>query len=265
MASRKPRKRKRPPLMGSHNRCWLWGQHLVQETLAAGRWPIVELRLGEELPQPQRDRVTAIAGERAIPVTLEPSARLTQLCGAPDHQGYLAKMRPFPFVSLEDLLGRLSDNPLVCLLDGIQDPHNFGAIIRAAEVLGADGIIVLRTRQSEVTAAVARASAGAVNHLPLAQVDDLAATARQLREQHGLRIVAADQHAERMSFQQDWTEPTALVIGNESAGVSQSLREECDGLVRIPQTGQIESLNAAVAAGILFYEVSRQRLAANGG
>ena len=119
-----------------------------------------------------------------------------------------------------------------------------------------------QTRQSDVTAIVARSSAGAVNHLPLARSEDLADAARRLRAEHGLRIVAADHQAERLAFEHDWTVPSAVIIGNEAAGVSEPLRQVCDDLVRIPQPGRTESLNAAVAAGILFYEIRRQRLAA---
>jgi 23S rRNA (guanosine2251-2'-O)-methyltransferase len=261
MVGRKPRKTKRKRLMGSHNRSWLWGHHLVRETLEAGRWPIVELRLSEDLDPAERDAVTAMAAGRSIPVAIESADRLRDLCGASDHQGYLARMRSFPFASVDELLGGLSANPVLALLDGIQDPHNFGAIIRSAEVLGVEGILVPQTKQSDVTAIVARSSAGAVNHLPLARTEDMADAARRLRNEHGLRIIAADHRAERLPFELDWTVPSAVIIGNEAAGVSEPLRQVCDDLVGIPQVGQIESLNAAVAAGVLFYEVRRQRLA----
>jgi 23S rRNA (guanosine2251-2'-O)-methyltransferase len=264
MVGRKPRKTKPRRLMGSHNRSWLWGRHLVRETLETGRWPIVELRLSEDLAPAERDAVTALAAERAIGVAIESADRLRQLCGASDHQGYLAQMRPFPFAGVDDLLGGLSANPVLALLDGIQDPHNFGAIIRSAEVLGVEGILVPQTRQSDVTAIVARSSVGAVNHLPLARTEDLFEAARQLRDEHGIQIIAADHRADRLPFELDWTAPSAVVIGNEAAGVSGPLRQVCDDLVRIPQVGRTESLNAAVAAGILFYEIRRQRLGAGG-
>jgi 23S rRNA (guanosine2251-2'-O)-methyltransferase len=264
MVGRKPRKTKRKRLMGSHNRSWLWGHHLVCETLRAGRWPIVELRMSGDLSPAERSVVTTLAAERSIPIAIETTDRLRQLCGASDHQGHLARMKPFPFASVDDLLAGLSANPLLALLDGIQDPHNFGAIVRSAEVLGVEGIVVPQARQSDVTAIVARSSAGAVNHLPLARAEHLADAARRLREQHGVRIIAADHRAQRLPFEHDWTVPSAVIIGNEAAGVSQTLRQVCDDVVRIPQSGRTESLNAAVAAGILFYEIRRQRLAAGG-
>jgi 23S rRNA (guanosine2251-2'-O)-methyltransferase len=259
MCASKLRKAKQK-LMGSHNRCWLWGRHAVLETIGAGRWPIVELRLSDELSQLQRDEVAALLTTGGdIPVVFEPPQRLTTLCRADDHQGYLAKMRPFPFLSIDELLQDPGERPALCLLDGIQDPHNFGAIIRSAEVLGMDGVIVGASRQSEVTAIVARSSAGAVNHLPLAQTDDLLQAALRLRAECGCRLIAADHRAERSPSHEDWTGPTVIIIGNESVGVSDSLREACDAAVRIPQPGRTESLNAAVAAGILFYEIRRQR------
>lgn len=259
MAARKTHRTKRRRLMGSHNRCWLWGRHVVLETLAARRWPIVELRLADDLPPSDLDQVTALVADRDIPLATDSAARMTKLCRAGNHQGYLAKMRPFPFLSESDLLGRLPEQPALCLLDGIQDPHNFGAIIRSAEVLGMDGMIVARSRQSEVTAIVARSSAGAVNHLPLARTDDLPETAARLRDEQGFRLVAADHHAEHSAVDADWNGPVAIVVGNEAEGISSGLRVLLDDAVCIPQRGHIESLNAAVAAGILFYEIRRQR------
>lgn len=259
MVGRNPRKNKRPKLMGNHNRCWLWGRHVVTETLAAGRWPMVELLLADDVDEAERQSITSLAAERSIPVETAPARRLSQLCGATDHQGLLAKMRPFPFLTVDALLVDLQTDAVLCLLDGIQDPHNYGAILRSAEVLGINGVIVGSTRQSDVSAIVARSSAGAVNHLPLAQTDDVVATAGRLREQHGFCAVAADHHAQTMPADRDWTGPTLLVIGNEAVGVSPELLAACDCGVCIPQIGRTESLNAAVAAGILFYEVRRQR------
>lgn len=257
MVGRKSRPARRQKLMGSHNRCWLWGRHVVLETLAAGRWPIVELRLSTDLEASAKNTVETQAAEREIPVTIESPERLRTLCRADDHQGYLAKMRPFPFLNVDELLTGRRAGQHLCVLDGIQDPHNFGAIIRSAEVLGIAGMIVGQSRQSDVTAIVARSSAGAINHLPLARTEDLTTTARVLRDEYGFQLVAADHHAEHSPAEVDWTRPSVLLIGNEATGLGRALSDLCQEHVCIPQRGQTESLNAAAAAGILFYEMGR--------
>ncbi len=258
MVGQKRRKSRKSSLMGNHQRCWLWGRHAVLETLRADRWPIVELRMSDSLSEEDQQTVTGLAEENEIPITVEPASRLVQLCGASDHQGLLAKMPPFPYASLADVMSVGTDRPALVLLDRIQDPHNFGAIIRAADVLGMDGLIVGTKEQSEVTSVVARSSAGAVNHLSIAKVPDLAAAVHECRRS-GFTVVAADAGAATDLAQQDLTGPTLLVLGNEHAGVSDSLLALSHATVKIPQAGQIESLNVAVAAGILFYELRRQR------
>jgi 23S rRNA (guanosine2251-2'-O)-methyltransferase len=276
MVGRKRRKTKKLRLMGSHQRCWIWGRHVVFETLRAGRWPILELRIDDGLEGDERHALTRLAAERGFPLISETSARLAQLCGASDHQGVLAKMPPFPYATLDAVLlsrgivkgdmtgGRVSsaaDGPAstaLVMLDRVQDPHNFGAIIRAADVLGMDGLIVGTESQSAVTSVVARSSAGAVNYLPVAQAPDLVSAVHELRRV-GFVAVAADADAHTTLDRQDLTAPTVLVLGNENTGVSEQLRAACNATVRIPQAGHVASLNVAVAAGILFYELQRQR------
>ncbi len=258
MVGQKRRRSRKSPLMGNHQRCWLWGRHVVLETLLAGRWPIIELRMSAGLSEEDRQAVTGLAAENEIPVTVEPAPRLAQLCGATDHQGLLAKMPPFPYSSLAEVISVGAGSPALVLLDRVQDPHNFGAIIRAADVLGMDGLIVGTDRQSEVTSVVARSSAGAVNHLPIARVTNLVDAVQECRRS-GFSVVAADAGATNDLAQQDLSVPTLFVLGNEHAGVSGSLLALSQATVKIPQTGQIESLNVAVAAGICFYELRRQR------
>lgn len=247
--------------MGSHQRCWLWGRRLVLDTLRAGRWPIVELRIADGLDESGREVVTRLAAQAGVPVHTAAAERLTQLCGAADHQGVLAKMRPFPYRSLGDVLAGDSHPAALAILDRMQDPFNFGAVIRAAEVLGMDGLIVGAIAQAEVGSQVARSSAGAVNHLPLVQVSDLVATADELRRR-GAVLIAAAVHAHDAVCERSLTGPTVFVLGNEHSGIDPPLLERCDAAVRIPQSGRTESLNVAVAAGILFYELQRQRHAA---
>jgi len=244
MVGQKRRRSRKPALMGSHQRCWLWGRHLILETLRAGRWPIVELRIDRRLDQDDLRAVSDLAAERSTPVITETAERLTQLCGASDHQGLLAKMRPFPYRTLDNIIAPQPPPTALVMLDRIQDPYNFGAVVRAAEVLGMDGLIVGRE--------------GQVNALPIVEVPDLAQAAQQLRGA-GFSVLAADASSGVPIARQDLTTPTLLVLGNESTGVSPALIDECDATVKIPQAGRIESLNVAVAAGILCYELRRQR------
>jgi 23S rRNA (guanosine2251-2'-O)-methyltransferase len=170
-------------------------------------------------------------------------------------------MPPYPYVDASDLLRRRPQTPLYVVLDRIQDPYNFGAIVRSAEVLGVDGMFVAEQNQCAVTSLVARTSAGAVNYLEIARVPDFVALARQLSHT-GVRLIAASQHAECRLFDCNLKGSAALVIGNEGEGIADELLQCCDVRVSIPQSGHVDSLNAAVSAGILFYEASRQRSAA---
>ncbi|MBX3436744.1 MAG: RNA methyltransferase [Planctomycetaceae bacterium] len=258
MVGHKRRQKSKVSLMGSHQRCWLWGRHLVLETLRAGRWPIVELRVADSVDHVDRDAASRLASETDIPVHIESAARLTQLCGAADHQGWLAKMRPFPYAPLDELIPDAAQSAALVILDRVQDPYNLGAVIRAADVLGMDGMVIGTESQAGIGSQVARSSAGAVNYLPISRPSCLTTAARALGDK-GISLVAAVAHTSVELVEIDLTVPTAFVLGNESVGVSPDLMDVCQASVRIPQTGHIESLNVAVAAGILFYELQRQR------
>jgi 23S rRNA (guanosine2251-2'-O)-methyltransferase len=246
----------RKPLLGSHQRSWIWGRNLVAETLRAGKWTPYELRL---TPEAERE-LRSITVSQDVPVHIDTHTRLTQLCGASDHQGVLAKMPPFPYADAKTLLDTAGRNSLFVLTDHLQDPYNFGAIVRSAECFGVTGLFIPKARQVGVTSQVARSSAGAVNHVPIAQVDDLRALADELK-QHGVRLVAASEHAATPLHSADLAGSLAIVIGNEGVGVSRELLDRCDLAVSIPLAGQVGSLNAAVAAGIVIYEASRRRQA----
>lgn len=230
------------------------------ETLRSGRWVPLELRLADDLPAESLQVVEELARERGVPTLRGSATELTRLSGTSEHQGYLARMPPFPYFTSEELLANRLAEPFFLLLDGVQDPFNFGAIIRSAEVLGCDGIIVPERGQAEVNSHVVRASAGAVNFLPIARAQDLVAIATELRET-GLTLVAASEKGDLSPSECDLRGPLALVIGNEGSGIRPELLERCDRSIRIPQSGRVGSLNAAVAAGILLYEAHRQRAA----
>jgi 23S rRNA (guanosine2251-2'-O)-methyltransferase len=261
MVERSRRGKGKHKLLGSHQRCWLWGRNLVSETLSAGKWPILELYLADDLPPEQLQRSRAQAASQGVPVQVGSRDALQRLCHSSEHQGYLAKMPPFPFADAEQVLAARLAQPLCLVLDSIQDPHNFGAMLRSAEVFGVDAAFIGAQRQVEVTSHVARSSAGAINRIPIARVDDLAGMASRFAEV-GIDVVGASEKAERTADRYDFRRPTAIVIGNEGTGITPALAARCTELVRIPQYGAIGSLNAAAAAAILFYEARRQRAGA---
>lgn len=251
------RKRKQE-LLGSHQKCWIWGKNVVLETLRAGRWPIHELRIADRLARDKLAEARRLAESHNVPFIVEPAEELERRCRSAEHQGYVAKMAPYPYDDAGQVLGRNATARFYLLLDGIQDPYNFGAILRSAESFGVNGVFVPTQRQSEVTSLVARTSAGAVNFLSIAKVESLPELAKQLQAM-GVIIVAASEKSARNLNDCDFRQPTAIVIGNEGEGISSALLEKCDARVRIPQHGRVGSLNAAVSAGIVLYEAARQR------
>jgi len=252
----KPRKSK---YLGNHQRCWIWGRHLLWETMHAGKWPPLELFLSSDLDSAERERVQLQAQQQNVTVFVESREHIGKLCHAQDHQGYAAKMPPFPYTDSEDLLRLENANSFFVILDSIQDSHNLGAIIRTAEVLGADAVVLSDRNQVDVNSQVARSSVGAVNHIPIAKPDSLPVFLRELNTRKVNLLGTHHIHGENLSQVTMPSGCLACVIGSEAQGLSKDVLEFCDSLVRIPQTGKIESLNAAVAAGIVLYEIFRQR------
>lgn len=187
--------------------------------------------------------------------------RLDNMSETKKHQGVIAYAAAYNYATVEDILAKAEKNgepPFIFLLDGIEDPHNLGAIIRTANLAGAHGVIIPKNRAVGLTATVAKTSAGALNYTPVAKVTNLSATMKELKKQ-GLWFVCADMDGEVM-YRQNLTGPIGLVIGNEGDGVSKLVRENCDFTASIPMKGDIDSLNASVATGVLVYEIVRQRL-----
>lgn len=190
--------------------------------------------------------------------------RLDQMSGTGKHQGVVAYMAAYEYAQMEDMLALAESRgepPFLILLDEIEDPHNLGAIIRTANLAGAHGVIIPKRRAAGLTATVAKTSAGALNYTPVAKVTNLTAVMEELKEK-GLWFVCADMGGESM-YRLNLTGPIGLVIGNEGRGVSRLVREHCDMTAAIPMKGEIDSLNASVAAGVLAYEIVRQRLNRN--
>ena len=187
--------------------------------------------------------------------------RLDQLSETHHHQGVIAIAAAYDYASVDDILAKAREKgeaPFIFLLDGIEDPHNLGAIIRTATLAGAHGVLIPKHRAVGLTATVARTSAGALNFTPVAKVTNLGAAMDELKKE-GLWFVCADMKGEVM-YRQNLTGPIGLVIGNEGEGVSRLVREKCDFTASIPMKGDIDSLNASVAAGVLAYEIVRQRM-----
>ena len=202
----------------------------------------------------------AIECERSVEVVS--SADMTQRVGTNEHQGFMLRMPDFPYTSHDDFWKNLSSSPCLLLSAGIQDPHNLGAVIRSAEVFGVEALLVPETGQAPVTAHVVRSSAGAANYLPIVQCESIVEAARRLR-QRGVTILGASERAPKTIAEVDLTSGVGVMIGNEGRGLSAEIIEVCDQLVAIPQAGHVGSLNAAVAASIVCYEMCRQRQVAS--
>ena len=205
--------------------------------------------------------ITREARKQKTIISFVSKERLDQMSETHHHQGVIAIAAAYEYAEVEDILAKAreaGEDPFIVLLDGIEDPHNLGAIIRTANLAGAHGVIIPKHRAVGLTATVAKASAGALNYTPVAKVTNLTATMQQLKDE-GLWFVCADMGGEVM-YKQNLTGPIGLVIGNEGEGVSRLVREACDFTASIPMKGDIDSLNASVAAGVLAFEIVRQRL-----
>lgn len=208
--------------------------------------------------------VVAEARDRGINVRETDRRQIDRLAHGQVHQGIVAVAAPVAYARLDDVLARaegLDEDPLLLVLDEVQDPHNLGSLLRSADGAGAHGVIVPNRRAAGLTMTVARTSAGAVEHVPVVQVANIVQTLIQLK-QRGFWIAGADMSTEQTCWDTDLTGPLALVIGGEDRGLGRLVREACDYVVHIPMYGRVNSLNAGVAGGLLLFEVVRQRRSA---
>lgn len=256
MVHRRIKRANKPPRTANHNRSWIWGRNVVAETLRAGRWPMLELAVSDKLERLVLDEFLRLAENANTPITETDDDGVAKLCRAADHQGCAARMGAFPYVTGEQFLQRMTANARILILDRIQDPFNFGAMIRTAECLGLDGIVIGATEQTGVNSQVVRSSAGAVNHVPIARVDDLPAFVSGLAAQ-SWQIWGATERGSVALDQAGFHPPLALIIGNEGTGIGPDLQTHCTATVQIPMAGRVGSLNAAVSAGILCHEIVR--------
>lgn len=240
---------------------FLYGRHAVYEALRAGRRRIYRLLIAEGLqPRPILEEIRAIAVDRGIPILYVPRARLDALTDS--HQGVIAEADPYPYVDLEqawtESAGR-PDPPFWLALDCLQDPQNFGTLLRTAEAVGVHAVLFPEHRSARVTPAVVNASAGAVEHLRVVQVTNLARALERLKE-WGIWIVGLQQDPRAIRYDQaDLSGPIALVVGNEESGIRPLIRRVCDFLIYLPMRGQVASLNAAAAGAVALYEIARRR------
>lgn len=208
--------------------------------------------------------IKALARKQDTIINYVTKERLDQMSSTGKHQGVIAHAAAYTYAEVEDILQAAKDKgeePFLFVLDEIEDPHNLGAIIRTANLCGAHGVIIPKRRAVGLTATVVKASAGAVHYTPVAKVTNIAKTIEDLKNE-GIWFVCADMEGEVM-YRQNLTGPIGLVIGNEGSGVSRLVKEKCDFTAAIPMKGDIDSLNASVAAGVLAYEIVRQRYEGN--
>lgn len=207
-------------------------------------------------------KLLAIAKQKKIMIVEVEKSKLDKIAQTPNHQGVIAMVPPFHYCEVEEILEeakRRGEKPFILILDGIEDPHNLGSIIRTAETAGAHGIIIPKRRAASVNSTVNKVAAGAVEHMKIARVNNIKDTICALKEQ-GVWIYGTDMHTDTYYYEEDYKGSCAIVIGSEGFGMGRLVKENCDFLVKIPMKGNITSLNASVSAGIVMYEVVKQRM-----
>jgi len=244
----------------------LTGIHAVREALEAGsvfdRIVIAKGRQDNRVEQ-----IVQLARGRGIAVRFEDRGQLDRLANSRDHQGVVAIAAARAAATLEDILesaNQSKQHGLIVLLDGVEDPHNLGAIVRTALAAGAHGVVIPERRAAGLTDTVARVSAGALAHLPIAKVTNLVRTMEELKEA-GYWLVGLDETAEKSYAEVDYTSPTGVVMGSEGNGLHELTRKRCDFVVSLPTTGPVKSLNVSVATGVVLFEAVRQRRARHSG
>jgi 23S rRNA (guanosine2251-2'-O)-methyltransferase len=240
----------------------LTGIHAVKEALEAQR-PIDRIAIAKGRQDTRVEEIVQLARKQGVPVRFEDRGQIDRLANSKDHQGVVALAAARAPASLEDILAHANSvshgQPgLIVLLDGVEDPHNLGAIIRTALAAGAHGVVIPERRAAGLTDTVARASAGALAHLPVAKVTNLVRTMEELKEA-GYWLVGLDEQGDKSYTEVDYTSPVGIVLGSEGQGLHELTRKRCDFVVSLPTTGPVKSLNVSVAAGVVLFEALRQR------
>lgn len=235
------------------------GRNAVMEALKGSR-SVNKLMIANGSTEGSIKEIIAVAKEKGVNIQYWERSKLDSIARGIRHQGVLAQVAPVQYAELEDILQVAKDRnepPFIVLLDELEDPHNLGAILRTADAAGVHGVLIPKHRSCPLSATVAKTSAGAVEHVPVARVGNLVQTIKKLK-QEGLWVAAADMDGKDY-YDTDLTGPLLLIIGSEGQGVGRLVKEQCDFVVRIPMVGKINSLNASVAGSILMYEAMKQR------
>lgn len=238
----------------------LEGKNTVLEALKANH-PMNKLYLEKDSKDNVIGRIFAIARKQGIVVSYIEKAKMDQMSLTRNHQGVIADVAPYAYVEVEDILKKaqgLNQPPFIVILDGITDPNNLGAMIRTAECAGVHGIILPKRRSAGLSPVVAKVAAGAAEHLPIARVTNLTRTIEDLKKA-GVWIVGTDMQGDTLYDKFDYQGALAIVIGSEGEGISRLVRENCDILMKIPMYGEINSLNAAVACGLIVFQAAGRR------
>jgi len=237
------------------------GKHSVMEALRSGR-TINKIWIADNAQKHLTLPILAEAKNAKIVVQNADKRKLDQMVPDVQHQGVVAQVAAYEYVEVDDILATAQERgemPFILILDEIEDPHNLGSILRTADCTGVHGVIIPKRRSVGLTATVSKTSAGAVEYVPVARVTNLAQTIDQLKKE-GVWVIGTDVEAQQELFEANhFNMPIAVIIGNESKGMGRLLKDKCDFLIKLPMAGQINSLNASVAAGVFMYEVVRQR------
>jgi 23S rRNA (guanosine2251-2'-O)-methyltransferase len=240
---------------------WIGGRRPVAEALAAGREAHRLLVSATARPAPELRAITDAARRLHLPIDRVPADQMTRLAGFDGHQGILLEVAERRWAGLHDIVARATAadrDPFVLVLEHLQDPTNFGTLLRSAEAAGVDGVVFPERGAAPLSAAAVKASAGASEHLLLSHLPTIGEAIHELKAS-GLRLVAADQGAPASAWETDLSGPLAIVVGSEGSGLSGATRRRCDVLVSFPMAGQVASLNAATAGALLLFEIVRQR------
>jgi 23S rRNA (guanosine2251-2'-O)-methyltransferase len=237
------------------------GRNAVIETLKGDR-TIETLYISNNRLEGSINTIVSLAKEKGIIIKEVDKRKLDSMCGGETHQGVIAKITPYKYSEVSDILElaeKRKEAPFIVILDEVEDPHNLGSIVRTAELFGVHGIIIPKRRSASVSTTVYKSSVGAIEYVKIAKVTNLNSTIEELKEK-GIWIYGANIRAEEYSYQVDFSGPCAVIIGNEGRGISKLTVQKCDKLIKIPMVGKINSLNASVAGGIIMYEVLKGRL-----
>jgi 23S rRNA (guanosine2251-2'-O)-methyltransferase len=237
---------------------YIYGLIPVLEALRAGRRRIEQILLAQGNRPSRIEELVAAARRANVPIRQEKRAQLDRLVSGANHQGVVAKVEPAGYTDFEDLLASITPTSLLVLLDSVEDPHNLGAIIRTAECAGATAVIIPEHHAAGLTETVSKASAGAVEYIPVVRVTNLVQAIDELKKQN-VWVVGVEAGSQTDYTEWDYKTATALVLGSEGKGVRRLVKEHCDTLVSIPLLGRVTSLNVSVATAVVLYEAVRQR------